>query len=109
MTNEQRVHVVYDSFVQGNIPAILEQLADDVEWEYGEISTDVPWLQRRCGRQAVVGFFEALKGVEFKRFEPTAYFASGDTVVTLVTVEAARQSDGQNFLGSRRDSHLSLQ
>jgi ketosteroid isomerase-like protein len=53
MTNVGTVQQIYEAFGRGDVPAILEHLADDVEWEYGLTSTDVPWLQPQHGRTEV--------------------------------------------------------
>lgn len=37
------VQGIYQAFGRGDVPAILAQLAPNVEWEYGINSTDVPW------------------------------------------------------------------
>ena len=87
MSNAATVQGIYEAFGRGDIPAILAQLADDVEWDYaGGVSTDVPWLQPRKGRDAVVGFFEALGGADFDTFVPKAIIDGGDVVVALVDV-----------------------
>jgi ketosteroid isomerase-like protein len=33
MSNLDSVKAIYDSFGRGDIPAILDQLADDVQWD----------------------------------------------------------------------------
>jgi ketosteroid isomerase-like protein len=53
MNLSDNVQNIYAAFGRGDIPAILERLAPDVEWEYGVESTNVPWLQPRCGRAEV--------------------------------------------------------
>lgn len=35
MDNKQIVQTIYAAFGRGDIPAILEQLDDNVDWEYG--------------------------------------------------------------------------
>jgi hypothetical membrane protein len=79
---------MYEAFGRGDIPAILAALAEDVEWEYGVNSTDVPWLQPRRGRAAVAGFFEALGAIDFHSFRPKALLESGPTVVSLIDLDA---------------------
>jgi len=46
------IEAIYAAFGRGDIPAILAQLHGDVEWEYAQPSTDVPWFQPRRGREA---------------------------------------------------------
>jgi ketosteroid isomerase-like protein len=87
VSNLETVQDIYAAFGAGDIPGILSKLADDVDWEYGSTSTDVPWLQHRRGRDAVGGFFEALVALDFHSFVPKEFLESGDTVVVLLDVE----------------------
>ena len=90
-TTRQIIH----SFLQGDIPAILERLAPDVEWEYGVISTDVPWYQARRGRAGAQAFFENLAVVEFLTFEPKAILGDGELVVVVIDSDyRVRATDG---------------
>lgn len=97
-SNVATVSAMYAAFGRGDIPAILEHLSDSVEWEYGVPSTDVPWLQPRHGRAAAGGFFEALRALEFHRFEVTAVVESGDLVIALCNVEATVIATGKRFV-----------
>ena len=80
MTPLETVQHMYAAFGRGDVPAILACLAEDVQWEYGERGPSpapVPWLQPRRGRDAVIGFFEALTALEFSRFVPHKLLADG--------------------------------
>jgi ketosteroid isomerase-like protein len=99
MQNLNVVGQIYEAFGRGDIPAILEHLAEDVEWEYGVNSTDVPWLQPRRGRQEVPKFFEALgTSLEFHRFVPKTFLESDDVVVVLIDLEATVKATGRRIL-----------
>ena len=54
---------IYEAFGRGDVPAILEHVAEDVDWEYGAVDAGVPWLQRRRGREGVASFFASLAGM----------------------------------------------
>jgi ketosteroid isomerase-like protein len=95
MSNLATIQGLYAAFRGGDIPAILAALAEDVEWEYGVTSTDVPWLQPRRGRNAVVGFFQSLDAVDFHRLEATTFLESGPVVVVLLQVEATVKATGR--------------
>ena len=88
MSNLETVKQIYVHFMNGNIPPILEQLSDSVEWEYGVNSGSIPWLQPRRGRQEVTKFIEALNLLEFHKFEPKTYLESGNIIVCLVDLDA---------------------
>src|SRR5687768_13367542 len=95
MQTAEVVQQMYEAFGRGDVPGILEHLAEDVEWEYGLVSTKVPWLQRLRGRADVPRFFEALQRLEFNRFEPHTILASEDVVVVLVNLDATVKSTGK--------------
>ncbi len=97
MSNVETVQAIYQAFGRGDIPAILEKLADDVVWEAGEISTDIPWLQRRDGREGALAFFQSLAALDFTKFEVTAVLESGSRVVGLCNVEATLRETGRKF------------
>jgi ketosteroid isomerase-like protein len=82
------VQQIYRAFGQGDVSAILERLADNIEWEYGVNSTDVPWLQPRRGRADVGQFFAALAAVEIHMFRPKTFFEANNLVVVLIDLEA---------------------
>lgn len=98
MSNLGTVQKIYEYFGQGNVPAILDLLAETVDWEYGGGSTDVPWLQKREGRAAVGPFFQALTAMEFHRFEPKTLLEKGNIVVALVDLEATVRATGKRVV-----------
>ncbi len=92
----EKVEAIYAAFGRGDVPAILEVLADDVDWEYAGASTDVPWLQQRKGRAAVGGFFEsAAANLEFHRFTVNDVLEGPNLVVALVSLEATVKGTGR--------------
>ena len=95
MGNVQTVQEIYALFGAGDVPGILAKLADDVDWQYGSGSTDVPWLQHRKGRAAVGGFFEALGNLEFHNFAPKQLLEGDGVVVSLVDVEFTVKATGK--------------
>jgi uncharacterized protein len=102
MSNIQTVQDIYAAFGRGDIPAILDRLADDVRWDHlpdggGAQRHDVPWLRRRTGRDEVAGFFEALGGLEFHELTPTAFLADGDLVVALLVEDLTVRATGERF------------
>ena len=97
MNNVETVQRIYAAFGRGDVPAILECLDPDVDWEYNA-STDGPRLVRRRGRDAVAGFFGALgQGLEITGFVPKEILASPDqrVVAMLVDVVARVKANGQ--------------
>ncbi|HET7480595.1 MAG TPA: nuclear transport factor 2 family protein [Rubrobacteraceae bacterium] len=105
MQNVAVVGQIYEAFGRGDVPAILDHLAEDVEWEYGVDSTDVPWLQPRRGRQEVPGFFEALGALEIHSFAPKTMLESDDVVVAIVDFEATVKETGQR-ISEEDEAHI---
>ncbi len=97
MSNVDKVKKVYEAFGRGDVPAILEVMSPEVDWDYGH-TTDVPWLAPRRGREGVGAFFRAIaEGLEFRRFVPKEIFASPDDriVIALLDVEAVAKATGR--------------
>jgi uncharacterized protein len=94
----ETIKQLYAAFQRGDIPAILKQLSDDVEWEYAIESAGVPWLQRRRGRAEVPGFFASMSGFDLHRFAPRTFLESGNVVVALIDVELTVKATGRRIV-----------
>lgn len=95
----ERVQQMYAAFGRGDVPAILAQLAEDVEWEYGGNRNPVPWLQPLKGRAQVPKFFEALAThIDITQFEPKTFFQQGDMVVNLLDVAFTVRATGKHVV-----------
>ena len=92
MSHVKTVQSIYDAFGKGDVPTILGHLAENIEWEYGIVSTNVPWLQARRGRAEVPRFFQALADFEIQKFELKTLLESGDVVVALIDLEGTVRS-----------------
>jgi hypothetical protein len=97
MSNLTAVQEIYAAFARGDVPAILNHLADDVEWEYGGGSTDVPWLQKRHGRKGAAEFFATLSAVEIIKFVPKTFLEGPGVVVVLLDLEAKVKATGRQI------------
>jgi ketosteroid isomerase-like protein len=93
--NAATVATIYEAFGRGDIPAILEHLSDDIDWEGRSDDHGIPWLRPGRGKAHVVSFFESLAALELKRFEPTAILGGGDTVVALIDAELVVRDTGR--------------
>lgn len=94
-TNMEAVQAMYRSFDEGDVPAILARLSPDIEWEHDSVDHGVPWLQPRRGLAQVEGFFRELGSLDFRRFEPRSFLASGDQVAAVIAVELASKATGR--------------
>ena len=95
MSNLNTVQDIYAAFGAGDVPSILASLADDVDWEYGPGSTDVPWLQHRSGHNAVAGFFNSLSAVDIHKFAPKELLETDGVVVALIDVDFTVKATGK--------------
>jgi uncharacterized protein len=95
MGNVQTVQAIYEAFGRGDVPAILDKLADDVEWDLDAPSYGVPIYEPGVGREHAQRFFELLGDLEFGRFEPTNFLTGGDQVAVTIDVEATVKATGR--------------
>jgi len=83
--NTKVVQEAYAAFGRGDVQSILDRLDDGIVWQgvYGAAS-NVPMAGERRGKPAVAEFFKLVAThVNFSRFEPKEFVATGDKVVTL--------------------------
>jgi ketosteroid isomerase-like protein len=102
MSAEQNTAIVkdaYAAFARRDIPALLNLVSDDVDWQaVVGASAAVPTSGRRVGRQAVAKFFEDLAGgLQFRQFEPREFIAERDKVVVLGFYEATSLATGRGM------------
>ena len=90
---------IYDAFRTGDIPAILETLADDVRWEEWTDNSaqkaGVPWLQRRDGKAGALEFFKIAGQMAIHEFRVLSLLAGGQQVVAEVVIDATGPSGGR--------------
>lgn len=72
------------AFEQGNIPFVLDYLAEDVEWIVVGSPEYIPLAGTYHGRDRVIQIFSAVGGsVELQQFQAQEFIAQGDQVVVL--------------------------
>ena len=81
--NVDAVQRCYAAVGRGDIPAVLDLLADDVEWTL-QGPPAIPFAGTRHGKTGAAQFFTLVGGaLEFHQFEPREIVAQGDTVVAI--------------------------
>lgn len=101
----QTVQGIYGAFGQGDVPAILDALADDVVWEPDTVDHGIPWIVPGTGKDTVAAFFKAAgEGLEFQSFEPVAFLEGGDQVAAVIKVQARANATGKSI----RDTEIHL-
>jgi ketosteroid isomerase-like protein len=97
--NIETVRGIYAAFGRQDVPAIVELVADDCDWDYAYPEDhEIPWLRRRRGRDGVAAFFGSLAVLDFTRFEVNAVLGEGDLVVALCDVEATVRATGKKLV-----------
>jgi uncharacterized protein len=85
-----------EAFGRGDVPAILEALADDVDWATETASTMAPWFGPHHGRSEVPSFFEAFGStMEVEEFTPHTFGTNEDSVFALVHCRARSRATGK--------------
>jgi hypothetical protein len=93
--NVEAVTRIYEAFGRGDIPYIIDQLADDVRW-VSHFDPVVPWSGDRSGKANVPTFFQAIDdSVDVLAFEPVEFVAQGDTVVSTGNFRAKVRRTGK--------------
>jgi uncharacterized protein len=97
LNNAATVQSMYEAFGRGDIPFIIDQLADDVRWEDGARDHGIAWLMPGSGKAHVMSFFGALSDLEFTTFDVQAVLGEGDLVVGVLQAAAKVLSTGGSF------------
>ncbi len=96
-TNVEVVQQAYEAFGRGDIPAMLEVMTDDVDWNLQGPSA-IPWAGPRHGREQVGEFFSLIgQTLEFEQFEIREFVSQGDTVVILGYERSRVKQTGRPF------------
>jgi ketosteroid isomerase-like protein len=79
------VKEIYDAVGAGNVEAILERVADDVDWAAEAAGQAAPWYGQRVGKTGVASFFSDIgSSIEILEFTPRNFTAGEDEVHLLV-------------------------
>jgi uncharacterized protein len=109
MGNVETVQRIYQAFGAGDVPAILELLADDVEWEQWDnnqaVASGVPWMTPRRGRTEAAKFFETAAQMEIVDLQIIDIMASEKQVAVEFVLEANLPAFGG---GHYRDEEMHL-
>jgi hypothetical protein len=98
-TNTKIVQDVYAAFGRADIPALLNSLSADIDWQaIVGAGPKVPTAGPRKGQAAVAQFFKDLAGsILFSTFDPREFVAQGDKVVALGHYAGKANKTGRTF------------
>ena len=99
MSNLETVQAIYEAFGRGDVPFILDQVADDVRWDPWDPPGPahdgaVPYLVPRRGRSGVEAFFASLAAVDITHFLPTNLLAGGNQVAAVIDIRFTVKATG---------------
>jgi ketosteroid isomerase-like protein len=99
MSHEQTVKDVYAAFQRGDVAAIVERVADDVDWRNDRVeSRECPWNGNFSGKTNLPGFFKAVgEHLDFSVFDIRAVAASGAFVAVSLRIECTVRKTGRPF------------
>lgn len=92
--NVDTIRGIYDAFARGDIPAIIDQLADDVAWHSPET---LPWGGDERGHEGVLAFFGRLGGAVDELVPDVRTFIDGGDHVTVLGTHHGRAKGGAPF------------
>jgi ketosteroid isomerase-like protein len=95
LSNVETVQAIYDAFGRGDVPAILDMLADDVQWDQEAPSHGIPIYEPGTGKEHVRRFFEMLEELEFLRFEPTNFLTGENQVAVTINLGIKVKATGK--------------
>jgi len=86
------VQKIYAAFGARDISTILDQLADDVEWEswadHSGLKANIPWFRRRHGKEGAAEFFRVVAQMNISEFNVVSIMAGGNQVAAEFAIEA---------------------
>jgi len=99
--NVQVVQKLFAAFGQASIPAALDILAEDVDWQ-SPVSrsppSEISWTRPRHGRAEVAEFFTELsEKMQIERMETLEFTAQGDRVVVEGKNRGNVRSTGRTY------------
>lgn len=97
MSNTDTVKLIYESFKRRDIATIFSLIDDDVEWQYGNDSTDVPWQTLRRGKKEVPKYFEALQLVDIPKLDTKQFVEGPGVVLVLIDVHMIVKANGNDI------------
>lgn len=94
--NTRLAQSAYEAFGRGDMAALAEVMADDIEWMNPGDPAEGPNAGTFKGKEAVLGWFGGLaSSLDYTTFEPREFIAQNDKVVSLVYAEATARNTGR--------------
>jgi ketosteroid isomerase-like protein len=109
MSNLPTVQSIYEAFGKGDVPAMLDVLAEDVQWEAwadnSAVKAGLPTMVPRHGKAEVAEFFEAVGQMDITDLQIINMMEGGNEVAVEFVLEANLPAWGG---GHYRDEEIHL-
>lgn len=106
--NIETVKKIYEAFGKGDIPVILEQLSDNVQWEqWADNSAQkagVSYMQPQKGKAGAAEFFKAVSQLTITDFQVLSIMGNENQVAAEFVIEADVPATGGHY----RDEEMHL-
>ena len=96
-TPTEIVQKAYAAFGRGDIPGIVEFVADEVDWELIGPATLAYAGQRRNRNQVAAFFSDVSRADQIHQFEPREFIEAGEHVTVLGWERSTAVDTGQDF------------
>jgi ketosteroid isomerase-like protein len=91
------VQKVYEAFGRADVPAVLNLVADDIDWEFVG-SPNLPYAGRRRDKKGVADFFAAIPRADrIHTFEPREFIEANEHVTVLGWEKSTAVDTGKDF------------
>ena len=91
------VKQAYEGFGRGDVPAILNLVADEVDWEFVG-SKNLPYAGRRKNHKEVADFFAAVaRADDIHVFEPREFIEASEHVTVLGWENSTARDTNKKF------------
>ncbi|MCA1621427.1 MAG: nuclear transport factor 2 family protein [Acidobacteria bacterium] len=95
--NKKVVQAIFEAFGRGDVPGVMEYVADDVRWDAPGPSV-VPFYGERRGHVGATEFFVQLaSNVDFEKFDVDEFVAEGDSVVVTGSERGRVRRTGKTY------------
>lgn len=95
--NVRTIEEFYAAFGRGDVPSLLNALAEDVDWRHPR-ADDIPWGGNRRGRDEISSFFAAVaQTIDVEKFEPREFVAKDDRVIVFGHEQMRVKSNGLTY------------
>ena len=106
--NLATVAAIYEAFGRGDVPFILDQLAENVGWESWENNyaqkAGVPAMVPRNGKSEVLEFFKVAGGMGIKDFQVLSLMEGENQVAAEIFIETSTYRDEEVHLWTFDDT-----